>query len=344
MNLFLICLTSLQLFAFNPLQNTSDFHEPKLKINNRILVTVMNKPITVLDVVKKMNVILEQNYPEYRHIDSARHQFYSQQWKTILYQMIDSELMLKDAEKLEIKLSDAEIREEIHSRFGPNIMKSLSSIGISYDEAKKMVESDLLTQRMLWYRVHSKALTNVVPQEIKKSYQDYVCKNPSSDVWTYEVMSIKSKAEETGSLLAGKAFDMLSAAKLGLKEAALAIKNESNKDANIQITVSDLIMAKEYELSTNHKDVLKTLKTGQYSEPVEQIGKNGKEKVFRVFHLIDHDKKEPEKFTKLADQFKDKLIQEKINDFNKNYLTKLRSRYGFNDLSQIEKIEPFTLE
>ena len=147
MNLFLICLTSLQLFAFNPLQNTSDFHEPKLKINNRILVTVMNKPITVLDVVKKMNVILEQNYPEYRHIDSARHQFYSQQWKTILYQMIDSELMLKDAEKLEIKLSDAEIREEIHSRFGPNIMKSLSSIGISYDEAKKMTFSNIYSER-----------------------------------------------------------------------------------------------------------------------------------------------------------------------------------------------------
>jgi hypothetical protein len=223
-------------------------------------------------------------------------------------------------------------------------MKSLISIGITYDEAKKIIESDLITQRMLWYRVHSKALTTVVPNEIKKSYHDYICNNPSSNVWTYEVLSVKSNAKETGSVLANKAFDMLSAAKVGIKEAALAIKNESHNDQNIQITVSDLITAKEYELSSNHKDVLKTLCLGQYSQPVEQLGKNGKEKVFRVFHLIDLNKKEPESFTKLADQFKDKLIQEKVNDFNKNYLTKLRSRYGFSDLSVIEKLEPFSLE
>jgi len=344
MKKFILCLMSFKLCAYSPLPSNGDLQEPKLHINNKILVTVMNKPISVLDVVKKMNVMLEQSYPEYKNIPAAKHQFYSQQWKYVLMQMIDSELMLKNAEKLELKITDAEIREEIHTRFGPNIMKSLTNIGITYDEAKKMVETDLISQRMMWYRVHSKALSKVVPQEIKKSYQDYISKNPGSNIWKYEVLSVRANAQETGSILAGKAFDMLNAAKLGIKEAALAIKTESSKDQNTQITVSDVISAKEYELSNAHKDVLKTLKVGQYSDPVEQTGKNQKEKVYRIFHLIDLEKKEPEKFTALAEQFKDKLINEKVNEFNGSYIKKLRDRYGFTDLSSLDKLEPFSLE
>jgi len=258
-------------------------------------------------------------------------------------QMIDSELMLKDAEKLELKITDAEIREELHERFGPNIMKSLTDIGISYDEAKKMVETDIISQRMMWYRVHSKALNSVVPQEIKRNYQDYICKNPGSNVWTYEVLSVKANKQDSGSKVASKAFDMLNATKMGLKEAALSLKNESSQDQNLQITVSDVISAKEYELSSNHKDVLKTLQIGQFSQPVEQTSKNNKEKIFRVFHLIDLDKKEPEAFTNLADQFKDKLIQEKVSEFNRSYIMKLRARYGYKDLSMLDKLEPFAI-
>lgn len=344
MKYFLLSLISIKLCAFSPIAPQADLNEPKLHINNRILVTVMNKPISVLDVVKKMNVILEQNYPEYKNIPQAKHQFYSAQWKQTLMQMIDAELMLKDAEKLELKISEADIREEIHSRFGPNIMKSLTSIGITYDEAKKMVETDLITQRMMWYRVHSKALSSVGPDEIKKVYSDYKLKNPTSNIWTYEVLSVRTPSKDTGSKLAAKAYDMLSAAKLGIKEAAASIQTDSNKEQNTQITVSDVITAKEYEISNLHKDVLKTLSPGQFSSPVDQTNKNSKDKVYRVFHLINVDKKEPEKFQLLADQFKDKLISEKIGHYNKSYIVKLRARYGYDNLNFLDKIEPFTID
>lgn len=343
MKALVFCLILGSVTAFNSPVKQNESHEAQLRIHNRILVTVMNKPISVLDVVKKMNVMLEQSYPEYKHIPEAKYQFYSQQWRSVLRQMIDAELMLKDAEKLELKVTDAEVREEIHARFGPNIMKSLKEIGISYDEAQKMIQTDIMTQRMLWYRVHSKALTKVLPQDIKKSYQDYILKNPSDNIWTYEVFSVKSPNDKANSLVASKAFDMLSAAKLGLKEAAASLKT-NHHDTNLQITVSDVITAKEHELSNTHKNALQTLSKGQFSQPLEQLGKNGKDKVHRIFHLIDVQKKEPAKFVALADQFKDKLIQDKINEFNQNYINKLRSRYGFNNLSTIDKLEPFTLE
>lgn len=343
MKTFLFSLVCYSVSAIANPQPGMSFAEPKLHIHNRVLVTVMNKPISVLDVVKKMNVMLEQSYPEYKNIPQAKYQFYAQQWRQVLRQMIDSELMLKDAEKLEIKVTDAEIREEIHARFGPNVMKSLNEIGISYDEAQKMIKTDLTTQRMMWYRVHSKALTKVIPQDIKKSYQDYLGKNNTGASWTYEVLSVRSNSESSSSLVATKAFDMLSAAKLGLKEAATALKKDP-QDKNLQITVSEIITAKEYELSQSHKDVLKTLQVGQFSQPVEQQGKNGKEKVRRIFHLIEHTQHEPAKFSSLADQFKDQLIQQKFNELNGSYISKLRAKHGYADLSQIDKLEPFSLE
>ncbi len=342
--IFVLCFFCFKLCAFSPLSEGIADHEPKLMIHNRILVTVMDKPISVLDVVKKMNVILEQHYPEYKNLPEAKFQFYSQQWKSTLKQMIDTELMLKDAEKLELKITDSEIREQIHLRFGPNIMKSLSSIGISYDEAQTMIKSELITQRMMWHRVHAKALSEVVPQEIKKSYQTYVSENPASNLWTYEVLSVRTEAQDRGTQLAHKAYDMLNAAKLGLKEAALALNHDSNKDQSVHITVSDVITTKERELSSSHKEVLKTLNPGDYSPPIEQQTKHGTDKVYRVFHLIDLEKKEPEEFTNMAESFKDKLIQEKVDRFNHQYLTKLRSLYGFDNLYWLEKLEPFSLQ
>lgn len=344
MRTLVFCLAICSLTAFSPNSKPNEFNAAKLRVNNRILVTVMNKPISVLDVVKKMNVMLEQSYPEYKNIPEAKYQFYSQQWRSVLRQMIDAELMLKDAEKLELKVTDAEIREEIHTRFGPNVMKSLKDIGISYDEAQKMVKSDIITQRMMWYRVHSKALSKVIPLDIKKSYQDYIFKNPSDNIWTYEVLSVKSSNDASSTSVATKAFDMLSAAKLGLKEAASSLKSENKSDSNLQITVSEVITAKEYELSSSHKDALKSLAKGQFSKPIEQQGRNSKEKAHRIFHLIDLQKKEPAKFVALADQFKDKLVQDRVNEFNQSYISKLRLRYGFNDLSTVDKLEPFILE
>ncbi len=314
-----------------------------LHIQNRVLINVLNKPISVLDVVKKMNVILEKAYPEYKNIPEARYQFYRQQWKSTLLQMVDSELMLKDAEKLELKITNGDIRQEIHDRFGPDIMKSLNAIGITYEEAQEMIRSDLITQRMMWYRVHSKALTQVGPQSVRNSYLDYLKKNPSNQIWTYEVLSVRSPDQATGEKLASKAFNMLSAAKMGLKEAASSIEAEVAANDKVKMNVSEIVTVKDQELSDAHKKALSELQVGQYSDPIEQVSKNNQEKVYRVFHLLGKEKKDPEAFNKLAEDLKEKLLQEQVAEFNKTYILKLRSRYGFNDLSFLDKIEPFSL-
>jgi len=87
---------------------------------------------------------------------TARYQFYSSQWYPTLQQMIDHELMVTDAETRQVNVSDGEVREEIQTRFGPNVMESLDQLGITYDEAREMVHQDMIVQRIQWVRVSSK--------------------------------------------------------------------------------------------------------------------------------------------------------------------------------------------
>ena len=130
----------------------------ELVIYNRILAKVNDKTISVIDVMKKMDLFLQKYYPHLVDSKLARYQFYSAQWRDHLTQMIDQELMLADAAKIELKVADAEVREEIMNRFGPNIMTILDQLGLTYDEARKMIYDEMIMQRMIWFRVNSKAL------------------------------------------------------------------------------------------------------------------------------------------------------------------------------------------
>src|SRR5688500_2146181 len=98
-------------------------------VNNRILVRVNGKSISVLDVMKKMNVALNQYFPQYAKKPDARFEFFSTQWKGVLAQMIDHELILQDAENLGVTIKDTEIREKLQERFDPNVVINLANLG-----------------------------------------------------------------------------------------------------------------------------------------------------------------------------------------------------------------------
>jgi hypothetical protein len=117
--------------------------------------------------------------------------------------------MLADAEHIELKVSDAEVREEVLTRFGPNIMATLDSIGVTYEEAREQIYNEMVVHRIMWYRVHSKALRAVNPQDIKESYCLYCKKNPPVEKWRYQVLSVRSQQQETAQALSERAFELL---------------------------------------------------------------------------------------------------------------------------------------
>lgn len=311
-----------------------------LIVNNRILARVNNKTISVLDLMKKMDVFLVRSYPHLANSSQARYQFFMSGWRNVLNQMIDTELMLADAEKLELKISDADIREQLHERFGPNIMPTLDKLGISYDEAWQMIYAENAVQRMTWYRVNSKAINKIGPQDVKESYKKYCILNPAVETWKYQVLSIRAKDEAKGTDAAEKARDNLLKEKVDFQ--ILAQKMKELFDSTVTFNVSEEYEVTGKNLSDSHKTILASLPVGSYSAPVTQVSRFDQSVVHRIFYLKDHIINALPTFEEKSEELYENLVQEAIDKETTVYLSKLRERFSFDEKHfQLEIPEDF---
>lgn len=342
--LFLLCLCSLSQAMAAPF---APMGEPEnLIIHNRILAKIDNKTISVMDVVKKMDVYLSRAYPQYANSKLARYQFYTGNWKDTLQQMIDDELMLLDSEGKDLKVTDGDVRESMQERFGPNVMGNLDRLGISYEEAKQMIYSELVVQKMLWFRIHSKALLTVGPQEVKSAYKEYCTQNPPMEHWHYQVLSIRSKNKEIAEELAKKAYERLNEGNADLAVLATSLKEESPQDT-VSINVSEDYQVDEKHVSTAHKEVLFSLPAHSFSLPIPQVSRADSSTVFRIFNLKEHTKKIPLPLDQIKDKLENELIQKAIAKEGAVYISRLRERLGYHEKLMMEEIpddfQPFAL-
>jgi parvulin-like peptidyl-prolyl isomerase len=300
----------------------------ELIIHNRILANVNGKAISVVDVMKKMDVFLARAYPQHASSVLSRYQFFSQNWRDTLNQMVDNELIIADAEKLEIKITDAEIREKIHDRFGPNIMSNLDQLAITLDEAWHMIYAEIAVQRMSWYRVHSKAIGRVSPQYIKDGYEAYLTENPAEEAWKYQVLSIRGATDALGSIFAKKAQALIRKNPLPFETLAQRLKEDMN-DANVKVTLSEEYQLEDSKISQAHKNVLCNLAAGEYSHPISQTSRHDKSVVHRIFFLKEHKVTPPKSFNSMVDTLYDQLVIKEVNKEFPAYLWKLRKQFNY---------------
>lgn len=314
----------------------------EIVVNNRILVRVLGKPVSVIDVMKNMDLYISRNYPELIDSKAGRLQFYTQSWRDTLNQMIDNELMLADAESREVKVTDGEVREMVQERFGPNIMGTLDRLGLTYDEARQMTHNEMIVQRMNWLRVYSKALQKVTSQEVKKGYVDFCKHNPPKEEWTYQMLTVRG---ETGSALANQAYEML-LTQPDLNAVAEKLQAELPPDSSITISVSQDYAVEDKNLAQSVKDVLSSLEVGHFSKPSLQTSRDNSP-TNRIFYLKNHMKTDPLKFEDLANRIKDSLIQKAAGTEMEAYQARLRARFGY-DMKTLEEsippdFQPFTM-
>jgi hypothetical protein len=329
----LFLLSSLTLFAAPFLDYGSS---QKIAVQNAILAKVNGKTISMMDVKKKMDMILHQNYPQLSDSNQGRFQFYEGSWRQVLREIINQELIISDALDKEIKLSDGDIREVMEERFGPNVMQTLDKIGLTYDETWKMVKNELIVQRMMWWFVQSKAVGSVTPQDIRQAYRLYLEEHPPYAEWKYQVISVRM--EHADDILAKEIYDKLS------ETSSTDALKEFEKEEGISIAVSKEFVAKSQDLSETHKGALEDLTFGSFSQPSLQMGKD-KKAVYRIFYLIDKTDYPAPKFETLAAQLKNALIQEAVVQESDVYLNKLRKFYGFAEPHAIpDDLHPFSLQ
>lgn len=300
----------------------------QLIINNRILAKVNDKTISVIDVMKKMEFFLVHNYPQMAESKTTRFQFFSTNWQYMLSQMIDNELILADADGKDLKITEGEIRETLQERFGPNVLANLDKLGITFDEAKKMIENEMTVQRMTWYKAQVKAVHSINPQDVKNAYKEYCTNNPSVEEWKYQVLTVRAPDHDKGAMIADKAFELLQQ-KVAFDVIPELLKEKEPLEETVSVALSADYVADEKSISKSYKDILSTLTPSTFSKPTSQINRVDKTEVFRIFYLKDHHKKELPPFEQMANQLQEELVQKAIAKETEAYITRLRERLGY---------------
>ncbi len=324
----------------NSSMQLSDERAGDLIVNNRILAKVMDKTISVIDVMKKMDIYLDRNYPQYTSSKTAKFQFYNNNWKASLEQIIKNELILTDAEEKKITITDGDVREEIQNRFGPNVMGTLDKIGITYEEARKAIHDELIVQKMSWFKIHSKALNNVTSLDIKKAYGKFCAENAPKENWKYQVLTVKAPKHLDAEEIAKTIYSSLLKDKKDLTELVSSFKERGEIDPSVSVTVSQDYVMEDQDLSKANKSILASLADGSFSLPILQQSRVDNAEVFRIFHLKEHTKSMLPLFQKIANDIKGDLIQEEVERESSRYMAKLMQRYGYDQTYWQELIPP----
>ena len=324
----LVFLEAVEPFSYSPPFSQSSplipQNESSIVINNYALAKVNGKVISLLDVVKKMDLFLYEFDASLKLSNAEKIQFYTSRWEETLEEMICSELSLLEAEQKELKVSDGQVREELERRFGPYIMENLEKIPLQYEETRQLIRNELLLQQMMWHKVHAKVLQTVTPQVVKQAYQEYLKKNPPTTEWNYRVFSIRGGDKKISQEVANKAHLILTKEGKNLEE----VKEElQEKYPSTLMNVSDLFSKKTSSISKQHLEGIQNLSTTSYSEPISQYSRVDQRLVFRIFYLESLKEHSPEDFEAMHDKLKNQLLNHFLEKEKKLYYKNLKKKY-----------------
>ncbi len=324
-------LLTIPLFAVELPLNT-DFSmgpDEHLIVHNRVLLKINNKHLSVMDVVRKMDLIFYQQYPQLIHSTPLRYQFYQANWQAVLSAMIDDQLILADAKDKKIDASDGEVREAMERVFGRDPVLKLDELHVTFAEAYEMLKTDIIVQKLTGGMVHAKAMTGVNPKKMKKLYEQKCIENPPQELFHYHVLSFRGEGAPEAAIEAHKLLESGKTTFGAIPERfpQASLSNEYTRTAG--------------ELSAAHKAVLSGLNEGGVSAPVQR------KEVCYLFKLDGLEKKELPPFNQMERELKNEVLEQEIVEYNMKYRTWLRERYGLTDkhLSSLipNDLQPFAL-
>lgn len=315
-------------------------------VNNRILAQVNGNAISVIDVMKKMDMLFYRQFPQFSSSTEARFQFYQVNWKHLLNELVDKELILADATENKQEISNGDIRQEMETFFGPNIIANLDKAGLTHDEAWKMVKEDLMIRRMLMIRVNSKAVRAVTPNRIRAAYEEYAKENVRPDSWKYQVITIRG--EDANAEAGNYAYNLLVEEMTPINELPEKMQKYFSIDNKTSVNVSEVFTHSDGEISEAYKNILISLERNTFSQPIAQESRANQSMVFRIFHLIEKTPGGVSPFNEVENTLKNMLTDREIDKETEQYITKLRKHFivgaeGHNQTLS-EDFQPFVLK
>jgi hypothetical protein len=334
-----------QIEAPNPMAPAA----PSFMINNRPLIRLNGKIISLMDVVKKMDLIIYEYYPETRNSPVSLFQFYNSQWKFTFEDMVFNELILADGEAKEIKVSDGDVREEMERRFGPNIISNLSKLNLQYAEVKEMIHAELLVRQLQSMKIYSKAQLSITPEVIKREYASHLEKNPAKEEWVYQVLSVRGKDESACRSVVNYITEDLKLQHTKLSSIYTDVQQLPQiLDKCVSLNLSKEFVVDGKNLSEEHKSILTKLKNNEFSAPIAQVSRVDNTNVYRIFHLKDHQVTAPPSFYEIFEKLEMSLLNQAATQEREIYKKKLYKKFGLDEnvLKQIipDDYQPFTIK
>ena len=321
--------SSLQAIKNDPLFDSGKKRdEPKIFINNRILARINGKPISTFDLMKKMDLAFYRQYPEYTSSIQARAQYYDMSWKYVLEDIIDKELILADAQESKIEVSSGDVRQEMEVSFGPNIIANLDKAGISFDEASKIMQEEIIIRRMVSGRVHAKALRQVTPIKVRRAYEEFIQdpENARQTQWSYRIVTVKERNLQKTEETAKAAFQLLMEG-VGLDQLVSKLKERKILSQKGKVTVSGIVKHNDKEISKDYHDILVNLDTEMYSQPFAHKSRTNNVTVYRILTILDKVPGGRPPYREIEGKLKDKLLDQAIDQETNSYLQRLRQHY-----------------
>jgi antitoxin component of RelBE/YafQ-DinJ toxin-antitoxin module len=323
--------------------------EPQIIVNNRILAKANGKAISVVDLMKKMDLLFYRQFPQYTNSSMARYQFYLANWQGVLSELIDRELIMADAAESKLTVSPGDVRQEMETMFGPNIIENLDKVGLTFEEAYQMVLSDITLKRMMYFRVQSKAINQTTPQKILDYYDKIAKDNIRDNEWIYRVITVRHKDPTKAAETANTVKNLLDEDKVSFADLPQKLKElipESPKQP--AVTVSEEYHTNEKELSDAFKTNLEALQPDSFSMPLPQKSRSDNSTVVRIFYLKEIKPGGVIPFKELEAKIKQILFEEAMEKESKTYLTKLRQHFDAQE-GQIQELidsdyQPFVLK
>lgn len=328
LSILLINISALQALKNESILTSRRQEERKIFINNRILTRVNGKPISAYDLMKKMDLTFFRQYPQYASSTEARFQFYEVSWKPVLAEIINKELILADAQESKIEISNGDVRQEIEASFGPNIIANLDKAGLSYEETAKIMQEDILIQRLIAGRVHSKALRQVTPSKVRAAYEEFI-RDPANTrltQWSYRIVTIKERTPQKTEETAKKAYQLLMEG-IPLDQLPAQLKERKILGRKGKATVSNMIQHNDKEISKDYRDIIVHLDKGMYSQPFSHKSRSSNTNVYRILSVEGKVLGGVPSYKEVEGMLKENLLDQEVDKETDQYILKLRQHY-----------------
>jgi hypothetical protein len=341
-------LLSVKLSA-NPMQLGSMASSlPKsVEVNNRLLANIDGEPITVYDVTKYMDIVMWKQYPEAFDSPQLRYQFYTANWKYYLKDLIERALLLQEAKKMRITVSNGDVRQELENLYGPNIVANLKKMGQSLKEVEESTRKQLMMQRLLGYKVHQPSYKYTTPKRVKELYAEYAENHQRDGFFEYRVISLRSADAAKIPFVAAVAYHLLEEENVAIDNLKEALQLQGLLTSALKLSISELFHHTTSQMSEQYKTILSGMDPGSYSHPQSQKDKEGGG-IYRIFYLKEKQLPGPIPFEEAEAEIKKQILSEKFEEYTLKYMQEVANSHHVNVdeiLKQIpENFTPYILK